>query len=178
LGGFLITYRGKPDNPWESRVSNFAGYCAFGVAAFPTGTRGFRSAADGSTQYLHLINEVSQSIGSVHFVFAGLLFSCFIVFCWVFFQWPDKASNTIEEEEKFNRRKIFYRVCGWGILASILAMFGFFIYEKLTGVDAWAFSTFCFESTALIFFGTAWLIKGSAFWKNYPILRRIIKPLR
>src|SRR5947208_219409 len=36
LGGFLITYKGKPANVWESRISNFAGYCALGVASFPT----------------------------------------------------------------------------------------------------------------------------------------------
>lgn len=178
LGGFLINYKGKPDTPWESRVSNFAGYCAFSVAAFPTAFNGFRLATNGGNQYLRLIKQVTPAFGTVHFVCAGLLFGCFILFCWVFFQIPDKQYESTEEIEKFKRRKRFYTICGWGILLSIIALFGFYLYEKISGTDLWTYSTFCFETTSLLFFGSAWLVKGSFFWKRYSILKWIINPLR
>lgn len=85
LGGFLITYRGKPDNPWESRVSNFAGYCAFGVAAFPTQFQGFRPPTDGRNQYIAvcaiflMCGEVFISPLRVHCLSASLS-SAFIFF--------------------------------------------------------------------------------------------------
>lgn len=176
LGGFLITYKGKPDNPWESRVSNFAGYCVFSVAAFPTTFHGFRPPANGTNQYLHLTKDVTVGMGSIHFLSAGLLFGCFILFCWVFFQKPDEQ-YTGEELEKFKRRKRFYKICGWGILLSILGLFGFYLYCK-SHPDPWPFSTFWFETTSLLFFGSAWLVKGSVFWKHYPILSWIVKPIR
>ena len=177
LGGFLITYKGKPENRWESTVSNIAGYCAFGVAAFPTEFAGFRPETNGTNQYLKVLQEISGLWGGVHFAFAGALFVCFMIFCLHFFQIPDKPYHDQEQQLKFRRRKRLYRVCGWGIAVSILliALFSFVIkYHK----GLFAFTTFIFETTSLWFFGIAWLVKGSLLWKRTSILNKIIKPLR
>jgi len=176
LGGFLITYRGKPENIWESRVSNIAGYCAFGIAAFPTQFNGFRPPCRGTNQYLYLLKEVSDFWGSVHFVFAGFLFTCFIIFCLYFFQKPD-GNYQGNEALKFKRRKRIYTTCGWGILASILLIAFFkFVIKPKSGL--FVYSTFIFETTSLWFFGTAWLVKGSAALKEVSVLKAVVQKIR
>ena len=176
LGGFLITYRGKKDNIWESRVSNLAGFCAFGIASFPTQFEGFQSPENGANQYIHLLQEISNFWGGTHFAFAGVLFGCFVLFCLHFFQKPD-GIYTGEEQLKFLRRKRIYKICGWGILISIIMLAVFnFVIKPTEGI--WVYSTFIFETTALWCFGTAWLIKGSLVLKNIPLLKNMVKPLR
>ena len=177
LGGFLTTYKGKKDNPWESRVSNIAGYCAFGVAAFPTQFTGFRPEETGTNQYLKLLNDIPDFWGGLHFAFAGALFFCFFIFCIYFFQKPDNLYTHPEQQIKFNRRKRLYKICGWGIAVSIvmIALFNF-VFTSKEGLLA--YTTFIFETTALWFFGTAWLVKGSLIWKDLPVLRTLIKPFR
>ncbi len=179
LGGFLITYRGKSKktgNPWESRVSNIAGFCAFGIASFPTCFDGFRPPLDGSNQYLLLLNPVSDLWGNIHFAFAGSLFFCFILFCLYFFQKPDGVYSG-ELEKKWKRRKIFYKVCGWGIATSIIMIALFtFIIKPTKGILV--YSTFIFETSALWFFGSAWQVKGSAAWCHLPVVGKLVKGLR
>jgi hypothetical protein len=179
LGGFMITYKGKRkknDTPWESRVSNIAGFCAFGIASFPTCFDGFRPPSGGPDQYIHLLDSPDKFWGGVHFAFAGALFFCFILFCLWFFQKPDGV-YTGELETKWKRRKAFYKFCGWGIAISIImiALFSFII-RPTEGI--FVYSTFIFETTSLWFFGSAWLIKGSAAWCHLPVVGKIVKPLR
>ena len=172
LGGFLITYQGK--TPWESRLSNLAGFLAIGIAAFPTGFNGFRPESDG--EYLKLRNDVTAFWGGVHFGFAFLLFMCFTVFCLHFFQIPDQKYEGTDRV-KFKRRKSIYKICGWAIIISIgmIALFNFII-KPTKGL--FVYSTFIFETTALWAFGTAWLVKGSAVLKKLPVVKEMIKPLR
>jgi hypothetical protein len=174
LGGFLITYRGK--DPWESRLSNVAGACSFGIASFPTTFGAFLPPKDGANQYLQILQAVSDGWGNIHFIFAGLLFGCFTVFCLYFFQKADEV-YTGEAAVKFKRRKKIYKFCGWTIIISIvlIAVFSFLIPQD-TGL--FRYSTFIFETTALWAFGSAWLIKGSAIWKSIPVLNKLVSPLR
>jgi hypothetical protein len=175
LGGFLITYKGK--GRLESWISNFAGCFAVAVAAFPTGFDDFRLAPNKSNQYLQLLNPVSGTWDKIHFGFAGLLFSCFAIFCLCFFQIPDRNYDTPQEQKKFARRKRLYKICGWGIIISMAAIFLFFVLlPQRQGLLA--YTTFFFETTSLYFFGAAWLVKGSVLWKRYPVFRKLIKPLR
>jgi len=170
----MITYRGK-ENPWENRISNIAGYCAFGVASFPTQFSGFRPGADAPNQYVCLTPAVIKFWGNMHFAFAGVLFGCFIIFCLVFFQKPDEP-YTGHDEQLFKRRKTVYKICGCGIAVSIAMIVLFNIIGNTQGI--FAYTTFIFETISLWFFGTAWLIKGSAIWKNVPVLKTLIAPLR
>ncbi len=173
LGGFLITYKGK--SLWESRVSNVAGYCAFGIASFPTRFSGFRSGKNSANEYIKILVDITKFWGGVHFVFATTLFVCFVLFCLVFFQQPDEKYTGIDEL-KFRRRKRIYKVCGVGIFTSIIliALFNFVIPQK----GLFIYSTFIFETTGLWFFGIAWLVKGSLSLTKIPIVKKIIKPIR
>lgn len=174
LGGFLITYQGK--DKWESRLSNLAGCCAFGIASFPTRFNGFRSDPDVHNQYLQILTDITEFWGGVHFGFAGLLFVCFTIFCFYFFQKPDEHYSG-EEAKKFERRKAVYKICGWVIIISILliAVFNFVLEIK----NGWlVYSTFIFETTSLWAFGTAWLVKGSAVLKRVPMVKNMVAPLR
>lgn len=176
LGGFLITYKGKPENVWESRISNIAGFCAFGIASFPTQFEGFQPPQNGSNQYLSLITPVNEFWGVIHFVFAGILFMCFVIFCLHFFQKPD-ANYSGADQIKFQKRKRIYTICGWGILVSIL-MIPLFSYVIKPEKGVFVYSTFIFETTSLWFFGYAWLIKGSLALKKVPVAKKMIKHLR
>ena len=172
LGGFLITYQGK--SPWESRLSNMAGYFAIGIAAFPTSFEGFRPEENG--EYLKLRNVVTEFWGGVHFGFAFALFTCFIIFCLHYFQIPDEEYEGTDLV-KFKRRKLIYTICGWTIIISIVLIALFvFIFKPSKGL--FVYSTFIFETTALWAFGTAWLVKGSAVLKKLPVVKEMIKPLR
>ena len=174
LGGFLITYQGK--SPWESRLSNLAGFLAIGIAAFPTAFSGFLPEKDGVNQYLQLLSDVREFWGSVHFGFAFALFTCFTIFCLHYFQKPDEKYEGIDLV-KFKRRKLLYKICGWAIIISIvlIALFNFII-KPTKGL--FVYSTFIFETTALWAFGTAWLVKGSVVLKKLPVVKKIISPLR
>lgn len=174
LGSFLVTYNGK--NKWECRLSNVAGYLAIGIAAFPTAFDGFQFNETSGNWYLALRRPVDSGWGAVHFVFAGLLFCCFIIFCLKFFQAPDDKYTGMEAV-KFARRQLIYKICGWTIAASIvmIALFNFVIKAK-TGL--FVYSTFIFETTSLWAFGFAWLVKGSALWKDVPVAKNAVKGFR
>ena len=174
LGGFLITYQGK--SPWESRLSNMAGYFSIGIAAIPTTFNGFLPEKDGMNQYLQLRNDVTEFWGNVHFGFAFALFTCFTIFCLHYFQIPDEKYEGTDLV-KFKKRKLLYKICGWAIIISIalIALFNFIIMPTK---GLFVYSTFIFETTSLWAFGTAWLVKGSAVLKKIPVVKKIISPLR
>lgn len=173
LGGFLITYQGK--DKWESRLSNLAGICAFGIAACPTEFEGFISNFSQNNIYLQLNSPVTAVWGKIHFAFAGLLFACFVVFCLYFFQKPDNAADI--DNKKFKRRRKFYTGCGWVIIISIVLIAVFSIWPQLKK-GIFSYSTFIFETTSLWAFGTAWLIKGSRSLKRLPVIRKMVAPIR
>ena len=75
-------------------------------------------------------------------------------------------------------RKVAHRKHGCTQIKAVVLGFFFFIYQQITGVDLWGYSTFIFETTSLLFFGTAWLVKGSEFWSRNAFLRPILKGLR
>lgn len=174
LGGFLITYQGK--DRWESRLSNLAGGCAFGIAAFPTSFGGFQPEHDGTNQYLQLIKPVAGIWGGIHFAFAAALFICFIIFCLYFFQKPDERYTGLDEV-KFKRRKLLYTICGWIIIISIL-MIALINFKIRPEKGILVYGTFIFETTSLWAFGTAWLVKGSAALKKVRVVRKLVHPLR
>ncbi|MGC4036109.1 MAG: hypothetical protein QM764_09120 [Chitinophagaceae bacterium] len=174
LGGFLITYRGK--RAAESTLSNIAGCCAFGIASFPTTVGDFRPQPGSPNQYVSLFREVSNGWGTVHFIFAFALFTCFIIFCLKYFQQPDE-SYTGEAERKFKKRKVIYKFCGWTIIVSILLIAAFnFIFKPEKGL--FIYSTFIFETTSLWAFGFAWLVKGSAVWSDVSGVKKVVKAIR
>ena len=168
LSTFLITYKGT--SRLENWLANIAGFCAAGVAIFPTNAKGFMGS-----QFFNLPNwaETSNYGYVLHYAFATTLFICFALFCLIIFQKPDK--NKVIDEKKLTRNKI-YRICSYIMIFSILAIGFLSIFKTLD----FPYSTLLFESTTLIPFGISWLVKGSYTWKysNSGILKKIISPLR
>lgn len=173
LGGFLISYKGS--NTYENRISNFAGAFAFGVAILPTTEYDFIDCIN--CKFIHVLPDLAPIIGKLHFGCAALLFVCFIIFCWKIFQLPDEHKAI---DEKKRRRNAVYRFCGWGIAISIGSIALITIYNTIFKTDIFPYSTLVFETTALLFFGFSWLLKGSLHWpqSNSKLKRRMIQYFR
>lgn len=175
LGGVLISYREK-EYVFANRVATFAGYFAILVAAFPTAYKGFEGKHYFDTTVWH------GWFKYVHFGSAALLFVCFAIFCFVIFQKSDEGFVPAEFPEKKKLRNHIYKICGWGIVLSILMIAGCTLYEYLTDSQTTftKYSTFIFETTALLCFGNSWLLKGSVNWKHSDnaVLRKIASPVR
>lgn len=158
LGIFLVTYRSR--DKFENIISNLAGLFSIGIAVFPTGYDGFNN--EMSCQYIKLVPGINPTIGVVHYIFAILLFTCFSIFCLKIFQRPDEPNcNKVKKK----RRNITYKLCGWVIVISMAAIAGFSFYHK-KHPNVFPYSTFVFETTALVFFGISWFLKGTLLWKN------------
>ena len=174
LGAILFSYREK-ENLIVNRVSSCAGLFAFGVATFPTSCVGFMGKEYIETTYWEYWFRY------IHFGSALCLFICFAIFCFVLFQKSDEGlSPTHFDKKKLLRNKI-YTFCGWGIVISIVLIASGFIYELKHDPNIYStYSTFIFESTALLFFGNSWLLKGSVNWKNSKNkwLSKMVAPVR
>jgi heme A synthase len=174
LGAILISYREK-ENRLANRVSTFAGAFAFGVGIFPTEFKGFNDNA-----YIVTSNWESW-FKWIHFGSAFFLFTCFAIFCFVIFQKSDKDISPSHFDKKKKLRNRIYKICGWGIVVSIVMIAACTLYEKYVGVTLFTkYSTFIFETTALLFFGNSWLLKGSVKWKtdDNKLLRTVVAPVR
>jgi hypothetical protein len=127
----------------------FSSLCALCVAFLPT-------------EPIPCFTPRQHDIGVAHYTFATLLFSTLAYFCLVLFKMT--AENKKVTRKKLQRNRV-YTVCGYVIIASMLliALLRLLKVECLVGNLA---PTFCFESTALIAFGVAWLIKGETFLKD------------
>ena len=154
LGIFLLTYRSK--NKFENWLSNLAGLFAVCVCIFPTGYDGFKDGC--GCHYLSVVMNTKPIIGYLHLGFAGLLFTCFIIFCFSIFQKSDELGA---DPKKKHRRNITYTICGWVIALSIAAIGVIQIFKIYA-----PYSTFILETTSLLAFGFSWLLKGSLLWKN------------
>ena len=117
LGAILISYREK-EYILANRVSNFAGAFAFCVAIFPTKFDGFLTP-----EYIHIEDMYWKSwFKIIHFGSALLLFVCFAIFCFVIFQKSDKSLKPADFDEKKKLRNRIYKICGWGIVVSIVML--------------------------------------------------------
>ena len=176
LGAILISYREK-EYKLANRVSTLAGAFAFCVAIFPTKFDGFIKP-----EYIHIEDMYWKSwFKIIHFGSALLLFVCFAIFCFVIFQKSDKDLKPSEFDEKKKLRNRIYKICGWGIVVSIMMIAACTLYEKYVAITTFTkYSTFIFETTALLCFGNSWLLKGSVNWKNddNELLRKIVAPVR
>lgn len=168
LSTFLITYKGT--FRLENWLANIAGFCAAGVAIFPTNAKGFINS-----QFIDLPDwaETSKFSNIMHYSFATGLFICFTIFCSVVFQKPDRNEDI--DAKKLRRNKI-YKICSYVMIFSILAIAVLSIFKKLD----FPYSTLIFESTTLIPFGISWLLKGSYTWQysKNNFVKMMISPFR
>lgn len=148
IGMFMLCCRGYDRK--DEVAGLFSAVCALGVAFFPT------SPEDGAT-------SLQQHIATVHYIFAVLLFLTLSYFCLVLFKMS--AANKTMTRKKIERNRV-YTACGIAILASIgLILILKVIFGKTYLVGSIG-TVFCFETTSLLAFGVAWLIKGETFLKD------------
>jgi hypothetical protein len=144
---FMLSCRGFD---WKDELAGiFSSLCALGVAFFPT-------TPDGCA------TPLQQHIGTVHYTFAALLFSTLAYFCLVLFKMT--AGDKPMTRKKIQRNRV-YTVSGIVIIASV----GLIVVSKILKIKYLVGdvgSVFTFETTALLAFGTAWLIKGETFLKD------------
>lgn len=138
---FLFFYNGPTEA--DNIVGNIAALSAVGVALFRT-TPAFLS------------EEQVDGLGTVHFICAGLFFTCLIIFSLYLFP---RGNRNEEETEKRKRvkRRIFY-TCGLIMISAVLTIaiyIQFFDNGNHLPIVFWG------EFVALIAFGFSWLTNGS-----------------
>jgi hypothetical protein len=138
---FMICCRGYDD--WDTFADIFSGICALGVAFFPTTSDGVAS-------------QFQQTIGKIHWTCAALLFLTLACFC--LFLFTMSAQGRTLTPKKILRNRV-YRICGGVILLS-MAMIAILKLRDIKYLYAGLGSDFLFETTALLAFGFAWLVKG------------------
>jgi hypothetical protein len=129
----------------------FSAICALGVAFFPTTP----TCCAAPTPH-------QEGIGAAHLVFASLLFLTLAYFCLKLFTMT--AQGTALTRKKLQRNRV-YISCGWAIIASI-ALIALFKMVGRTYIFGQIGAMFCFETTALLAFGIAWLVKGETVLKD------------
>ena len=137
LGAFLGAYRGY--EPIDSKISNLACVFAIGVALFPT---------TSSNDLVH----------KLHFVFALLLFSAFIVFSIFLFRKKDKSKPGPIPDIKKKRNKV-YLTCGIIMIICIIVI-ALASLNMLGDASGRYNLVFWFETIALVSFGFSWITKG------------------
>jgi hypothetical protein len=150
---FLFTYRG-PDKA-DNLSTNLAALMAIGVSLFPT------SLKSDSTCHICMTVFTCQP---VHLVCAVAFF---LIKAYISHQlFPKLEEGRIYTEGKRIRNRI-YKTCAYVMLASMLVIFLYFIFDdKLPAWLADAPIIFIFEWVALWAFGFAWITKGEWFLQN------------
>jgi len=127
----------------------FSAVCALGVAFLPT-------TPDYSA------TPQQRHIGWAHYTFAALLFSTLAYFCLMLFKMS--AENREVTRQKI-QRNLVYTVSGWAIIVSMI-MIAILKLRNVSHLPLNIPTNFFFESTSLIAFGFAWLIKGEMILKD------------
>lgn len=136
---------------WKDEVADiFSGICAIGVAFFPT-------APDISPSHRQNV------IGAIHYTFAALLFLTLAFFCLYLFTMS--AHGRAVTSQKIQRNKV-YMISGIVILVSLAALATLTLLFHRQYVFAQVAPGICFETTSLLAFGVAWLVKGEAILRD------------
>lgn len=146
---FMLCARGYDRK--DEIAGDLAAFCSVGVAFFPT------SPDVGAS-------ELQLRVGIAHYTFAAILFLTLAYFCLFLFRLT--AADKRPTRQKLQRNQV-YVVCGWAILFSVAAIFILHL-AKISLLFGIVRPTFCFETTSLIAFGIAWLVKGETFLKDHP----------
>jgi hypothetical protein len=148
IGMFMLCARGY------DRMDEIAGItsaiCAIGVAFFPT------SPASGAT-------HGQVVVGDVHYIFAAALFLTLALFCLVLFKMS--AQNHTVTRQKIQRNRV-YTACGIVILISLALLPAMTLVFHVRYVFPDVAPGLFFETTSLLAFGFAWIVKGETLLKD------------
>ncbi len=148
IGMFMLCTRGYDSADEIAGILSAA--CAIGVAFFPT------SPAQCATHR-------QMVIGDIHYAFAAALFLTLAFFCLVLFKMS--AQNHTITPRKIQRNRV-YTICGIVILVSLALLPAFeFLFHVRHVLPLIAPGLF-FETTSLLAFGVAWLVKGEAVLRD------------
>ena len=189
IGTFLIVYRGLL--PQERWISTVAGFCAYGVALFPTSGEGIGKGASFarilmpvtvdaaenqkdppivtlSTKFTSYF-ELFPGVDYLHFGSAAVLFG-FLAYCSIFvFTRPNERDPDAASEKPKLMRNGAYYVCGALIVVAMAALFLKLVLGLDTTWNRWKLTFLC-EWVALWAFGFSWLVKGRFFMQATPLM--------
>jgi 4-amino-4-deoxy-L-arabinose transferase-like glycosyltransferase len=138
---FMLCARGY--DPADEIFSVLSALCAIGVALFPT------SPAVATNHQNH--------VSIAHYSFAATLFVILAIVCLFLFTMTVQGQPPTPEKIQRNR---VYIGCGIAIVISLilLPIFTLLLKHPYGGIT--------FETTSLLAFGLAWLVKGEMFLKD------------
>ena len=149
IAAFLGCCRGYSRK--DELAGYLAGFCALGVAFFPT-----TDPANASP------TPIESYVGYAHEGFAALLFLTLAYFCFFLFK---KTSPSKMPTPRKLKRNVVYTVCGWAIVICMAVMTSLHIPaigDFLKPIDP----LFWFETFSLLAFGIAWLTKGGVILRD------------
>lgn len=145
IGVFLVSYHGYQKQ--DDLAGDLACLFAVGLAVFPVAPRGATGEA--------------ETIGHLHFAFAGAFFAVLVYFSLFLFV---KSSSARPVGRKAVRNR-WYRGCGWVMAACVI---GIIAFKGILG-DEWVrehYVVLVLETVAILAFGMSWLVKGEAILKD------------
>lgn len=151
---FLFSYHGYPQRdeeiiPSDSFMTNLAGFCALGVALFPTSSN--HCLSDNVRTYIS-----SEIIGYIHYIFAGFFITTLSLISFFNFRRTAKVGD-FGKMPSHN----FYKYCGIIMLVCLLFILIYSVWLEESYPQLQAYNiTFILESIALLAFGLSWLKKG------------------
>ena len=148
IGVFLFAYRGYERKDDIAGDVGFA--CAILVALCPT-------EPAGATRF-------QEIVGAIHTVAAALLFSTMAYFALCLFTKTKEGSEDMTPGKRIRNR--IYRTCGFSIIAAIVLIgLEYGLLPDASPIKRYQ-PVFWLESTAIVAFGIAWMIKGNTIMKD------------
>lgn len=153
---FMFSYKGPQKA--DRIAALIACVCSLGIAFCPT-----NPDVHIGKECIKVTLQANDIRNAFHYGFAGVLFATFAFFSLVLFT-KDRGHPTKNKK----RRNTIYKICGWGIIASVLGILASTIFDHTTDMDKETLdlTTYILETVALVFFGLSWLVKGETILKD------------
>lgn len=155
VGALMACYRSP--RTLDNVIGIVAGFAASGIGLFPMSPIFAQKILARFPDMANARCYVNRGILGYHFIFVAIFFAlCFLM---VTFRFP--AFTPPNADREMRRRNAIYRVCGVVMLVSFIAI-GILAFRKKGESIFWP------ETTAIIAFGIAWLVKGQTILKDKP----------
>ncbi len=139
---FLFTYKGYEKK--DDFITNAASIAAICIAIFPTNYHVGAPCAECSE-----LSFLKNYHGMIHNISAAVFFSLLAIYTYWFFPKSEKAGP------RQKSRNMLYKICGVGMMVSLV------IVLLMARADL---SIFWPESSCMVLFGIAWIVKGNMFF--------------